>query len=42
MAYLLHRQIKESQMLQKKSPKAHGFYYCNNKTAWMTLEFFEE
>jgi len=26
----------------KKSPEAHGFYYRNNKTAWMTTVLFEE
>ena len=26
----------------KESPQERGFYYCNNKTAWMTSAFFEE
>jgi hypothetical protein len=26
----------------KKTPSQHGFYYCNNKTSWMTVAFFEE
>jgi hypothetical protein len=26
----------------KKSPAEHGFYYRNNKSAWMNGELFEE
>ena len=26
----------------KKTPNEHGFYYQNNKKAWMTSELFEE
>jgi len=25
-----------------KTPQAHGFYYRNNKKAWMTMVIFEE
>jgi hypothetical protein len=25
-----------------KGPNKRGFYYCNNKTAWMTAAYFEE
>jgi hypothetical protein len=27
---------------KKDSPEKQGFYYRNNKTAWMTSELFEE
>jgi hypothetical protein len=33
---------KNPRCFKKKSLKARGFYYHNNKTAWMTSEFFEE
>jgi hypothetical protein len=33
---------KNPRCFKKKSLKAHSFYYRNNKTAWMTSEFFEE
>lgn len=27
---------------RRKTPADYGFYYCNNKTAWMTSNYFEE
>jgi hypothetical protein len=33
---------KQPHCFKKKSPKDRGFYYRNNKTAWMTAELFEE
>ncbi|KIK36710.1 hypothetical protein CY34DRAFT_93921 [Suillus luteus UH-Slu-Lm8-n1] len=27
---------------KKQTPEQHGFYYCNNKKAWMTSVIFEE
>jgi hypothetical protein len=27
---------------KKKTPEQLGFYYRNNKTAWMTMVIFEE
>ena len=33
---------KNPHCFKKQLPNAHGFYYRNNKTAWMTAAFFEE
>ena len=33
---------KNPRCFKKKSPAQCGFYYQNNKSAWMTAEFFEE
>jgi hypothetical protein len=33
---------KQPRCFKKKSPKQHGFYYRNNKKAWMTGDLFEE
>ena len=33
---------KQPHCFKKITPNACGFYYQNNKTAWMTSEFFEE
>jgi hypothetical protein len=33
---------KNPHCFEKQLPNAHGFYYRNNKTAWMTAAFFEE
>lgn len=33
---------KNPRCFQKKDPQARGFYYRNNKKAWMTTELFEE
>ena len=33
---------KKPHCFKKQSPTEHGFYYQNNKKAWMTSELFEE
>ena len=33
---------KQPCCFKRITPKAHGFYYQNNKSAWMTSKFFEE
>ncbi|KIM74849.1 hypothetical protein PILCRDRAFT_79648, partial [Piloderma croceum F 1598] len=33
---------KQPQCFKKTSPHQAGFYYHNNKTAWMTSQYFEE
>ena len=33
---------KKPQCFGQQGPIAHGFYYCSNKTAWMTGVLFEE
>jgi len=33
---------KQPRCFGKKSPAEQGFYYQNNKTAWMTAALFEE
>ena len=33
---------KQPRCFKRITSKAHGFYYQNNKSAWMTLKFFEE
>lgn len=33
---------KQPRCFGKKTPASYGFYYCNNKTAWMTSAYFEE
>ena len=33
---------KRPRCFKAKSPAEQGFYYQNNKTAWMTSEIFEE
>jgi hypothetical protein len=33
---------KKPRCFKKDSPEKQGFYYHNNKTAWMTSELFEE
>lgn len=33
---------KKPRCFAPKTPADHGFYYRNNKTAWMTSEYFEE
>jgi len=33
---------KKPRCFKKESPEQRGFYYRNNKTAWMTSEIFEE
>lgn len=33
---------KQPRCFKKKTPQSRGFYYRNNKKAWMTAELFEE
>jgi hypothetical protein len=33
---------KKPRCFQKKDPQQRGFYYRNNKKAWMTTELFTE
>jgi len=33
---------KKPRCFQGQSPQSRGFYYRNNKKAWMTSELFEE
>ena len=33
---------KKPHCFGRQGPTAHGFYYCSNKTAWMTQSLFEE
>ena len=33
---------KQPHCFKRITPKACGFYYWNNKSAWMTSKFFEE
>ena len=33
---------KQPCCFKKKTPQSRGFYYRNNKKAWMTAELFEE
>jgi hypothetical protein len=33
---------KQPRCFKKTSPQKAAFYYCNNKTAWMTSQHFEE
>ena len=33
---------RQPRCFKARSPAQHGFYYRNNKKAWMTMEFFEE
>jgi hypothetical protein len=40
-AFYIGRSMKPK-CFNKKSPNEHGFYYRNNKKAWMTSELFEE
>ncbi|KAF9218749.1 hypothetical protein BS17DRAFT_719760, partial [Gyrodon lividus] len=34
--------LKQPRCFGEKMPEQHGFWYCNNKTAWMTSELFEQ
>ena len=42
MAHILHWKIKAAQVFQKEEPSKYGFWYQNNKTAWMTTKYSEE
>jgi len=33
---------KQPRVFKNQTPASRGFYYHNNKTAWMTAELFEE
>ena len=33
---------KKPRCFGKQGPQERGFYYRNNKTSWMTAQFFEE
>jgi len=33
---------KKPRCFKNNSPEQQGFYYCNNKKAWMTATLFEE
>ncbi|KIK90525.1 hypothetical protein PAXRUDRAFT_151738, partial [Paxillus rubicundulus Ve08.2h10] len=34
--------LRQPHCFAKRSPVDRGFWYCNNKTAWMTSTIFEE
>ncbi|KAF9220060.1 hypothetical protein BS17DRAFT_715689, partial [Gyrodon lividus] len=34
--------LAKPRCFKKKTPEEHGFYYHNNKKAWVTSELFEE
>ncbi|EGO27007.1 hypothetical protein SERLADRAFT_407589 [Serpula lacrymans var. lacrymans S7.9] len=42
MAHIVHWEIKETSLFWLEDTSATCFWYRNNKTAWMTAEYFEE
>lgn len=42
MPLVIIRKSRWPRCFKARSPAEHGFYYRNNKKAWMTWEIFEE